>query len=104
MRIGIVKVVRRGGRVTVTVRFARGSGTLAATAVEVVKKHHKALHRRLTGHRQSAITMTFTGRLSLGRWVLWVTGRPASGYAVPKAARRTVRVVAASRSRKHGSR
>ena len=83
---------------TVTVRFPKRPWTLSATAVEVVKKHHRALHRRLTGHRKNATTMTFTGRLSPGKWLVSITGKPASGYAMPKAARRTVRVVAASKS------
>ena len=99
MGIRIVKVVRKGGRVTVTVRFVRRSGTLSATAVEVVKKHHKALRRRLTGRRKNASTMTFTGRLSLGKWVLSITGKPARGYAIPKAVRGTIRIVAASKGR-----
>ena len=78
MGIRIVRVVRKGGRVVVTVGFVRGSGRLSAAAVEVGQRGiTRLLHRRLTGHRKNASTMTFAGRLSLGRWVLSIIGRPA---------------------------
>jgi hypothetical protein len=99
MSLRIMRLSRRGRRLTVTVRFRARSGSIEVTLTRAGRRRPD---RRLRGRLAvpanvrrrlpEFTTMTFTARLSAGRWLITVAGDPAAGYAVPKRLARAIRL------------
>jgi hypothetical protein len=84
MGLRVVRFVRRGRRVSATVRHARSSGTVTMTVARRGRKHG----RISKGRRRNATTTTFSANLTAGRWLVSIGGKPAQGYTRPKPKRR----------------
>jgi hypothetical protein len=89
MGLRIVRVLRHGETVSVTVSHRARSGTVLVNAST---RGRRPKHRSLRGRRRTATTTVFTAQLASGRWTIVVSGTPASGFARPAAERKTLTV------------
>jgi hypothetical protein len=91
MDLRVVRFARRWRRISLTVRHARGSGTVVVTVTRRGRRHRV---RRMKGRRRNATTTAFAAQLSAGRWTFTIAGEPARGYAKPRPKRREITVAA----------
>jgi len=88
MRLRVSGIHRRGRNLSLTISAAPGSGRVTVLAG---KGHHQV--RLGVAHRSRHNTvLTFTAKLSPGRWTVTVACKPPRGYATPKPKRLTVTI------------
>ena len=89
MRLWVSRIHAHGRFVSLTVRYAPGSGRVIVTA-SAAHGSSVRLHAA-RGTRHHAI-VTFIAKLRAGRWTVTVTCKPAHGYATPKPKRQHVTI------------
>lgn len=80
MRLQVSRVHRRGRYITVTVRYAPGSGRVAVIA----SKGRRRVPLRVAQRNRNNTVLTFTVKLSPGHWTVAIECKPARGYAISK--------------------
>lgn len=88
VKLKLAGVRAHGNRLTLTVVLTSGTGRITVAA----SKGHHRVALSLTAHKHRNTLLTFSGKLTRGRWTVTVTCHPAPGFAASSPEQRTVKL------------